>query len=148
LRDLENDHPDSYREELAEVATARLPLICANPDIQVRIGDRLHWCAGALARIYEDEGGQVVYPGKPHEAIYALAYQKLEALGKIDKSRILAIGDGPITDLKGANREGLDALYVGTGLASHTGGDFIASAADLLSENAVTARYAQPMLTW
>ncbi|MEO1407202.1 MAG: TIGR01459 family HAD-type hydrolase, partial [Pseudomonadota bacterium] len=59
LRDQEHDHPDQYTEELQGIARLDLPLICANPDIQVRIGDKLHWCGGALARIYEHAGGQV-----------------------------------------------------------------------------------------
>ena len=149
LRDqIGGEHPDGYRKELADISKLGLELVCANPDIQVRIGDRLHWCGGALARIYEHEGGKVIYPGKPHGAIYALAYQRLEPLGVTDTSRILAIGDGPVTDLKGANREGLDALYVGTGLAAYQGGDFAIEAEQVLSENQVQARYAQPVLTW
>lgn len=149
LRDQANDHPDAYHDELRELAKTGLELVCANPDLQVRIGDRLHWCAGALAQIYEQYGGGVTYPGKPHAAIYDLAFDKLKGLGSVPaKSRVLAIGDGPITDLKGANREGLDALYVGTGLANHTSADFISGVAALLDENEVSARYAQPMLSW
>ncbi len=149
LRDqIGGEHPEAYRQELADISQLGLELICANPDIQVRIGDRLHWCGGALAQIYEQEGGVAIYPGKPHAAIYRLAYEKLDALGVTDKARILAIGDGPVTDLKGANREGLDALYVGTGLATYQGGDFAMEARQVLSENQVQARYAQPVLTW
>jgi len=149
LRDqIGGEHPEAYRDELAEVAKLGLELVCANPDVQVRIGDRLHWCGGALAQIYEEQGGQAVYAGKPHAAIYALAYDTLAGLGLATGARILAIGDGPITDMKGANREGLDALYVGTGLATHKTGDFLADASDLLARNHVTARYAQPILTW
>lgn len=149
LRDQANDHPEAYRDELADLSKTGLELVCANPDIQVRIGDSLHWCGGALAQIYEQQGGTAIYPGKPHAAIYDLAFAKLESLGRTpNRSRVLAIGDGPVTDLKGANREGLDALYVGTGLAAHVDGDFISDARSLLDENGVTARYAQPMLTW
>ncbi|MEO9971863.1 MAG: TIGR01459 family HAD-type hydrolase [Hyphomonadaceae bacterium] len=149
LRDQANDHPEAYRDELTDLSKTGLELVCANPDIQVRIGDRLHWCGGALAQIYEQQGGTAIYPGKPHAAIYDLAFAKLESLGGApDRARVLAIGDGPVTDLKGANREGLDALYVGTGLAAHVDGDFISDARSLLDENTVTARYAQPMLTW
>ena len=149
LRDqIGGEHPESYREELAAIARTGLKLVCANPDIQVRIGDRLHWCGGALAQIYEQEGGQAIYAGKPHPAIYDLAYEKLAALGVPRSARLLAIGDGPITDLKGANAQGIDALYVGTGLADHAGDDFLSDAARLLAESAVTATYAQPALRW
>ncbi|MEL7452709.1 MAG: TIGR01459 family HAD-type hydrolase [Pseudomonadota bacterium] len=149
LRDQVKDHPDDYRSELEAVAKTGLPLVCANPDIQVRIGDKLHWCAGALARIYSAAGGPVVYPGKPHSAIYDLAREKLSALGDLPPvERILAVGDGPVTDIAGANAEGFDALYVGTGLALHENGDFAKGAASLLQENNVHAKYAQPGLAW
>lgn len=149
LRDQANDHPDDYRDELTGIARTGLPLICANPDIQVRIGDRLHWCGGALARIYEAAGGDVIYPGKPYAPIYDLARQKLAALGGMPASpRILAIGDGPGTDLAGANAQGLDALYVGTGLAQYSKNTFAAGTAELLAEQGVSARYVQTALTW
>ncbi len=149
LRDqIGGEHPESYRDELKQIAKLGLELVCANPDIQVRIGDKLHWCGGALAQIYKEEGGRAVYAGKPHAAIYDLAYAKLEQFGVPRSSRILAIGDGPVTDMKGANAQSLDALYVGTGLANHEGGDFLSDVQDLLSDNGVCARYAQPILTW
>lgn len=149
LRDQGRDDPEAYREELRPGAERGLPMLCANPDIQVRVGDRLYWCAGALARIYEEMGGPVIYPGKPHAAIYDLAYAKLEAVGPaLDKARVLAIGDGPATDIEGAAAQGVDALYVGTGLAQHDGGDFASGAADLLREAGTMARYAMPALAW
>ena len=149
LRDQRHDHPDDYAEELDDVAGLGLPLVCANPDIQVRIGDKLHWCAGALARIYEQAGGEVVYPGKPHAAIYDLAREKLSELGALPPlERLLAIGDGPATDIKGANAEGIDALYVGTGLAQYSDDEFLAGTADLLRQYEVSARYVQSALRW
>lgn len=149
LRNQADDHPDDYANELSEVAKTGLTLICANPDIQVRIGDKLHWCAGALAQIYESSGGQVVYPGKPHAAIYDLARALLKDMGCTPApNRILAIGDSPITDIRGANAQGFDALYVGTGLASHDSGDFAGGVARLMAEEDVVATYAQPELAW
>ncbi len=149
LRDQFEDHPEDYRAEMTEMVAAGLTMVCANPDIQVRVGDRLGWCAGALAAIYEELGGQVVYPGKPHPAIYRLALDKLAAIGGTkERSRILAIGDGPVTDIRGANREGLDCLYVGTGLAQYGGGHFGDEIGDLLGENSVSATYAMPILKW
>ena len=149
LRDQFEDDPEDYRAEMEEMAAAGLTMVCANPDIQVRVGDRLGWCAGALAAIYEELGGKVVYPGKPHPAIYRLALDKLAALGDMpERARILAIGDGPVTDIRGANREGLDSLYVGTGLAQHGGGDFGTEIGALLGESGVKATYAMPILKW
>ena len=151
MRDMRADQPEEYREELSGIAKTGLKLVCANPDIQVRIGNKLHWCAGALAQIYEQEGGQVIYPGKPHAAIYDLAFEKLVALGlTIDKTRILAIGDSPKTDMKGAANQDIDALYVGTGLAEHSDEStgFEQEVSVLLAEHDARATYAQPRLIW
>jgi len=151
MRDMVGDHPQDYRSELGQIAKTGLELVCANPDIQVRIGDKLHWCAGALAQIYEQEGGQVVYPGKPHKAIYDLAFDTLAGLGlSVDKARILAIGDSPKTDMRGAASQGIDSLYVGTGLATHSAGQdgFENEVRALLAEHDVDASYAQPGLIW
>jgi HAD superfamily hydrolase (TIGR01459 family) len=118
LADFENGEPAHHAEELAAARARDLEMVCANPDVVVRFGERLHWCAGALARDYEALGGRVVLAGKPHPPIYALAYAELERLAgrAIDRSRILAIGDGPSTDVLGANREGLDCLFVASGI--------------------------------
>lgn len=150
LRDQMNDHPDDYREELTELAQKKLTMICANPDIQVRVGNQLVWCAGALARIYEEAGGPVIYPGKPHHAIYDLAESHLERItGKsFERSQILAIGDGPITDIRGAMNRNMDSLYVGTGLSLAGSGDFREETQNLLERNGVAATYALPGLCW
>ena len=149
LRDQENEHPEEYREELRPLAQRGLDLVCANPDIQVRVGNTLQWCAGALARIYEEEGGPVIYPGKPHDAIYDLAERHLARFGgeNIPRNRILAIGDGPITDVKGANARGMDCLYVGTGL-NQSASNFEEDTIALMERNGVSATYALPGLCW
>ena len=148
LEDLENDHPDDYRDRLAELADRSMEMICANPDIRVRIGDQLVWCAGALAQSFEEEGGTVIYPGKPFDPIYDLALAKLSDLGvEPAPNRILCIGDSPGTDMRGAAHRGYDGLYVGTGLTEH-GVNFEQEVADLLGEYAVPAKWALPKLSW
>ncbi len=88
-------------------------MLCANPDIVVAIGNDLVYCAGALAERYAAIGGRVLTLGKPHAPIYAAACERLKNLrGDIDKSRILAIGDGAFTDLAGAGRAGFDCLFI------------------------------------
>ena len=62
-------------------------------------------------------------------------------------SRVLCIGDSPATDMRGAARQGFDALYVGTGLAEH-GDDFEAEVSALLAQYETGARYAMPALKW
>ena len=95
-----------------------MKMICANPDIVIHRGDTLIYCAGALARRYEDLGGLVIYAGKPHPPIYdsALALAERVRGEPIDKRRVLAIGDGMRTDILGATRAGLDALFVTGGI--------------------------------
>lgn len=149
LDDNEHDDPEDYRGRVQPGVEAGLLMICANPDIQVRVGNTLVWCAGALARIYEQEGGAVIYPGKPHPVIYDFARERLAALGlSSDAGPLLAIGDGPITDIRGANREAIDSLYVGSGLAADDTGDFARQTAEHLAAAGVTATYAMPALRW
>jgi len=96
-----------------------LKLLCANPDIVVDRGERREWCAGALARLYTEMGGESLYFGKPHPPIYDLSRRRLLALGKqVDTPGILAIGDGIATDIKGAMGEDLDSLFITGGLAA------------------------------
>lgn len=144
LDDNANDDPEDYRPRLQPGIERGLEMICANPDIKVRVGDDLIWCAGALAAIYEEMGGVVIYPGKPHPAIYNLA---CERIGNPDPSRTLCIGDSPGTDMLGARTHGMAGLYVGTGLKQH-GSDFEGEVKELLNSYGVTASYAMPSLRW
>ena len=153
LRDYPEGTPEPYREELKRLAAHGLTMLCANPDVQFRQGDRLIWSAGSLAAIYEQEGGTVVRPGKPDEPIYRLAIEKAEAIvgRRIAPQRVLAIGDGPATDVLGANRQGFDALFIGSGIHGHAmgvGDAFLASAQKVLDEDGVTAKFAMSELTW
>lgn len=118
LFDDEVETPEDYAELLQRLRSRNLPFICANPDIMVERGARLIWCAGALARDYGQLGGRTLIAGKPHRPIYEAALQAAEDIrgGTIDKSRILGIGDGVLTDVKGAAGFGLDVLYISGGI--------------------------------
>lgn len=143
-----NSDPESCRELLAKATRKKLEMICANPDIQVRVGNRLYWCAGALARIFEEEGGKVIYAGKPYTPIYDHILQKIaKEKYAVEKNRCLCIGDSPATDLRGAENYGMDSLYVGTGLKNHTG-RFEEEVESLLNNYKVVANYAIRALTW
>jgi HAD superfamily hydrolase (TIGR01459 family) len=124
LVDDETERPADYAELLARMAKRQLPLICANPDKVVRRGDRLVYCAGALAEVYVSMGGKVTMAGKPFRPIYDLALarakEKRPALSSAD---ILAIGDGPETDIKGASDYGLDVVLITAGGISAEGAD-------------------------
>jgi HAD superfamily hydrolase (TIGR01459 family) len=118
LRDDLTEPPESYRSELAALAARKLPFICANPDRVVQFGGHLIPCAGALADIYEELGGEVIMAGKPFPPIYDLTIAAAEAVaGKsLDRSRLLCIGDGVQTDVAGAFNQKLDCLFVAAGI--------------------------------
>ena len=147
--------PEDYRERLAAGVARDLELICANPDHVVQKGDRLIYCGGALADLYETLGGRVTMAGKPHDPIYDLALKEAESLlGRpVDRSRVLCIGDGVITDVLGANRQALDCLFIAQGIhgdaarADHGGID-PERAADLLKAETTHARWAMLDLVW
>lgn len=111
--------PEENRAQFLLAKQKGLKLLCANPDIVVDRGDVREWCAGALARLYTEMGGESLYFGKPHPPIYDLARRRLNALGKpVPDSRILAIGDGIHTDISGAVGEDIDSLFISGGLAA------------------------------
>lgn len=118
LNDDRTETPEDYADLLRDAKARGLTLLCANPDIVVQRGDKLVWCAGAIARDYEAIGGKVIMAGKPFAPIYELAYQEAERVAgrSLAKSRLLAIGDGIGTDLKGANRQGVAALFIASGM--------------------------------
>ena len=110
---------DVYFSDFEFAKKRGLKLLCANPDIIVDRGNIREWCAGALAKMYTDLGGESLYFGKPFQPIYDLARQRLSFSGvQIDDDRILAIGDGITTDILGAEKEGIDSLFITGGLAA------------------------------
>lgn len=118
LFDDTTETPEDYRGQLLLAKTTGLKLLCANPDIVVDRGDQRIYCAGALAQLYTEMGGESLYFGKPHPPIYDLARRRLAALDRVPDERILAIGDGATTDLAGAVGEDLDCLFVTGGIAA------------------------------
>lgn len=118
LFDDTTETPDDYRASLTEAASAALPMICANPDRIVKRGDDIIYCAGALAELYGELGGKVDFAGKPYKPVYELAMSRLNEMnGKSFKhEEVLAVGDGPATDIKGGKDFGLDVLYVAAGI--------------------------------
>jgi HAD superfamily hydrolase (TIGR01459 family) len=102
-----------YQERLDRCRAAGLPMVCANPDHVVIREGRKVICAGALAARYAEMGGAVIERGKPDPAIYDLA---LARLGVTDRRRVLAVGDGLHTDIRGAAAAGIDAVFVTGGL--------------------------------
>ena len=116
----EVEGPEDYRASFTEIVARGLPLICANPDIMVERGHKRIYCAGALALLYEQLGGKAIYFGKPHGPIYGVAQSRLAHLAgsPIARERLLAVGDGLLTDIKGAAEQQIDALFVTGGLSA------------------------------
>ena len=151
----EVETPEDYRPLFTRAVGRHLPMICANPDKVVQRGERLIYCGGALAELYEQLGGEVIMAGKPHAPIYAASLARAEELaGRApDHRRVLAIGDGVATDVAGANRQGLDVLYVAGGIhAAETrgpdGGVDLAAVERLLAAGRVHAALATDTLGW
>ncbi len=140
-----------YEEFLRAMLAAKKILICANPDRMVKVGDQLLPCAGALAERYEQMGGQSVYLGKPFEFAYEEARNRLRVLGFDGADRnILVIGDGPQTDIAGANAQQLDCLYVMSGLFRQAmrKNDLLQEASRALRVHEVRADFALDELRW
>ncbi len=125
LDDDDNQTPEDFRARLELMLKRKLFMVCGNPDLVVERGDRLVYCAGSIAEMYEKMGGEVLYAGKPYRPIYELALEKAEtARGrKADRSRVMAIGDSVRTDLVGAAAFGIDMLFMTAGIhAEELGG--------------------------
>jgi HAD superfamily hydrolase (TIGR01459 family) len=123
LFDDEVETPDDYADLLRQLHARKLFMVCANPDVVVERGDRLIYCAGALADAYAALGGEVYYAGKPHRPLYDLACAETARVrtarslpADVPLQRVLAIGDSVRTDLKGAHDLGVDCLFVTAGI--------------------------------
>jgi HAD superfamily hydrolase (TIGR01459 family) len=121
----ETETPQDYRATLDRMIVRKLFMLCGNPDVVVERGDKLVYCAGALADMYQTMGGDVLFAGKPYKPIYELALQlaKKAAGRDVGLDRVLAIGDSVRTDLKGARTMGVDFLFITSGIhAEEVGG--------------------------
>jgi HAD superfamily hydrolase (TIGR01459 family) len=145
---------EDYRERFEACLVNGAEMICANPDIVVQRGDKLIPCGGALAQLYEAMGGRVAMAGKPHSAIYDLALrQAADRLGRpVDRAKVLCIGDGMGTDVRGANAQALDVLFIAAGIH---GGDIVrdgkvdpAIAEHMLAVEGLHAAWAMADLVW
>ena len=148
-----NEHPDEYIDRFTSYIKLNLPLICANPDIVVEVVDRLLWCAGSLAREYDALGGETRIVGKPYTPIYEVAKAHAEKiLGRqLKRSRILAIGDGLPTDIKGAEDYNIDSLFVTNGIhaADYTSSEVeVDKLHQFLSDNNAAPAYWIKSLVW
>lgn len=107
------DKIEDYDAALDAALRLKLPMVCANPDLVVHVGEELIICAGLIAERYEAKGGAVSYHGKPYASVYDMCFEKL---GDPDRARTLGIGDNLRTDVAGAKAVGADALFLAGGI--------------------------------
>jgi HAD superfamily hydrolase (TIGR01459 family) len=146
--------PQDYRGLIERMRARALPMICANPDVVVERGDKLVYCAGAIADLYAAIGGEVIYAGKPYRPIYdqAMAIARAARGKPVEHHRVLAIGDSVRTDLKGAAAFDLDCLFVTAGIhAEELGGrdsPDTAALAGMFAEAEVVPKAVMRRLAW
>ena len=116
LFDDETEDENSYSSILDEAKKRNLKLVCANPDIAVQRGEKLIPCAGAISKKYEEIGGKAINIGKPFSPIFDKAVNLIKGINENQNPRIIVIGDGLETDIKGANILKMDSLLVLGGL--------------------------------
>ena len=132
----ENDL-DYYKNFLMKHISKKL--VCTNPDLTVHRGNKEEYCAGYIAKIFEDLGGEAIYYGKPYKEIYETCFEGNE--------KVLAIGDNLRTDIKGANNLNKDCLFISNGV--HRNEFNNNSELDvLLNKYKVKANYFQKELKW
>ena len=149
LFDDTRETPADYDALLGRLAARGLPMICANPDLVVERGDTLVYCAGSLAAAYAARGGEVRYAGKPHLPIYERTFAEIARLAgrPVPKERMLAIGDGLDTDLKGAHAAGLRSVFIAS--AVHLPGELNArTLTELFATRPFAPIAALPALVW
>jgi HAD superfamily hydrolase (TIGR01459 family) len=150
----EVESPEDYSERLKALVARDIPFICANPDLVVERGDRLIYCAGSLAQLYQQLGGRTLVAGKPHAPIYKLAMERLYNLNgqSVDQKDVIAIGDGMPTDVAGALSNGFDLLYISAGIHSSEYGPAAdpdeAALEAFLQRQQVDPTVWMPRLTW
>lgn len=146
--------PADYEERLQAIRARNLFFLCGNPDKVVEVGDTLIYCAGAIGDRYQALGGEVLYAGKPYAPAYDAAIGAGECIlgRRVERARVLAIGDAMRTDIAGAVRMGLDSLFLGEGIHAEetmSGGNLNAAGlARLQAETGNFATWAMPRLSW
>lgn len=112
------DHDDSVLEDVIPQLQLcfqyRLPMICANPDIEVvrQTGERA-LCAGVISNHYVAMGGKVLFFGKPYPDVYHRCFEQLKSNNCY---HIAAIGDNLETDIAGAKHLEIDSYLVTGGI--------------------------------
>tara|TARA_Y100000590_G_scaffold394047_1_gene472799 strand:- start:350 stop:1231 length:882 start_codon:yes stop_codon:yes gene_type:complete len=104
-----------YIPFLKKALKNNIPFICANPDFETldTSTNELVICMGTIAELYKNLGGEIITLGKPQNEIYV---ESLKKINNLNKSRIIAVGDSILHDIKGANKFGIDSLFITSGI--------------------------------
>jgi HAD superfamily hydrolase (TIGR01459 family) len=152
LFDDATETPDDYRAMIEAMRRRELFMVCANPDLVVRRGDTLLYCAGAIADLYRASGGDVLYAGKPYRPIYDTALAAAAQVRGVPAlaSRTLAIGDSLRTDITGAAAMGIDAMFVIGGIHAEELGveERIGGLAAMFAAAGITPKSVMERLVW
>ena len=114
-------------------------MICTNPDLIVDRGEKREYCAGSVAKSFEEIKGKVIYFGKPHPPVYNLSTN-------LNNKRVLCIGDNLNTDIKGANIQNFDSLLITNGI--HRQEILEIELDHILKKYEVNVDYTQKILKW
>ena len=135
-----DDHEEdlNYYKKILQKQTSK-KLVCTNPDLKVHRGNIEELCAGSVAKVFEELGGEVIYYGKPHKEVYNKCFNKSE--------KVLAIGDNLRTDIKGANNLNIDSIFITEGVHRQEIGD-PTKLDTLLVKYKVRTNFFQKELTW
>ena len=137
LFDEYEDDLEHYRKLLKDHISKKL--VCTNPDLIVHRGNIEELCAGSVAKVFEELGGETVYFGKPYKEVYSMCFNSRE--------KVLAIGDNLRTDVKGANNLNIDCLFITDGVHRDEFKD-TSELEKLLDKYKVKANYFQRELKW
>ena len=152
LFDDATETPDDYRAVIETMRRRELFMLCANPDLVVKRGDTLLYCAGSIADLYRNAGGDVLYAGKPHRPIYDAALAAAAQARGVPAlpSRTLAIGDSLRTDITGAIAMGFDGMFVIAGIHSEEldGKGRTAALSEMFAAAGVTPKAVMERLVW
>ena len=139
LLDNREESLDFYKDLLKNYI--QIKMICTNPDLIVHRGSKQEYCAGALAALFQELGGKVIYFGKPYPEIYKFCTNNDE--------KVLVIGDNIRTDIQGANNMRFDSLFITNGIHKD---EFLNLTLEnyekVLEKYGVKANYYQEKLAW
>ena len=132
----EHENLEFYKKFLSPFKDKEM--VCTNPDLIVDRGEETEYCAGSVAKVFEEIGGKVKYFGKP----YPLVYEKST---NNKRKSVLCIGDNLNTDIRGANLQNFKSLFILNGIHKKENQNQLNK---LFEKYQVDVNYIQEKLKW